>query len=48
MKLHERMHEDEIWKVTVFQNLDDEIELKSCGVRLKVKEVYGPDVVLEA
>ena len=48
VKLHERMHADEIWKVTVFQDLDDEIELKSCGVQLRVRDVYGPDAVLES
>jgi hypothetical protein len=42
------MHADEIWKVTVFQDLDDEIELKSCGVQLRVRDVYGPDAVLES
>jgi len=48
VKLHERCSGDEIWKTSIFQDLEDEFELKSCGVRLKVRDVYGPRVVFEA
>ena len=48
VKLHERSSGDEIWKTSIFQDLEDEFELKSCGVRLKVRDVYGPRVVFEA
>jgi Uma2 family endonuclease len=48
VKLHERATGDAIWKTSIFQDLDDEFELKSCGVRLKVRDVYGPRVIFEA
>jgi len=48
VKLHERSSGDEIWKTSIFQDLEDEFELKSCGVKLKVRDVYGPRVVFEA
>jgi len=48
VKLHERSSGDEIWKTSIFQDLDDEFELNSCGVKLKVRDVYGPRVVFEA
>lgn len=47
VKLHERAHGDEIWKTSIFQDPLDEFELKSCGVRLKVRDVYGPRVVFD-
>ena len=48
VKLHERSNGDEIWKTSIFQDLDAEFELKSWGVRLNVRDVYGPRVVFEA
>ena len=45
VKLHERSSGDEIWKTSIFQDLEDEFELRSCGVRLKVRDVYGPRIV---
>ncbi len=45
IKLHQRSSGDEIWKTSIFQDLDDEFELKSCGVRMKVRDAYGPRVV---
>ena len=48
VKLHERATGEEIWKTSIFQDPEDEFELKSCGVRLKVRDVYGPRVVFEA
>jgi Uma2 family endonuclease len=48
VKLHERSSGNEIWKTSIFQDPEDEFELKSCGVRLKVRDVYGPRVVFEA
>lgn len=47
VKLHERRGPDEVWKTTLYQGLDEEIELKSCGVRLKVRDVYGGRVSFE-
>jgi Uma2 family endonuclease len=48
VKLYERSSGNEIWETSIFQDLDDEFELKSCGVRLKVRDVYGPRVEFEA
>lgn len=45
IKLHERRQADEIWKVTLYEKLGDEFELKSCGIRMKVQDVYGGEVV---
>jgi Uma2 family endonuclease len=47
VKLHERRSPDEVWKTTMYKDLDEEFELKSCGVRLKVRDVYGPRVSFE-
>lgn len=44
VKLHARSSADEIWKTTLYLALDDEFELKSCGVRMRVRDVYGPRV----
>jgi Uma2 family endonuclease len=47
VKLHQRSSGDEMWKTSIFQDLDDEFELKSCGVLMKVRDVYGPRVVFK-
>lgn len=46
VKLYERSSGDEIWKASIYRDLDEEVHLKSCGVRLKVRDVYGPRVSL--
>jgi len=44
IKLHAQSSADESWKTTIYRELDDEFELKSCGVRMRVRDVYGPRV----
>jgi len=47
VKLHERSTSDEVWKSTIYQELDEEFELKSCGVKLKLRDVYGPRIAFD-
>lgn len=48
IKLHKRSSGDEMWMTTIYRELDEEFELKSCGVRMRVRDVYGPRVAFEA
>ena len=47
VKLHERTNSDEIWRTSIYTGLDEEFEIKSCAIRLKVRDVYGPRIQFE-
>ena len=40
VKMHARTQADEIWRMTIYSKLDDEILLASCGVKLTMGAIY--------
>jgi Uma2 family endonuclease len=42
--MYSRASSDEVWATTLYSELDEEFELKSCGVRMRVRDVYGDRV----
>ena len=41
VKLYSRQSADEVWRVRVYEDLTDAVDLESCGCRLTLSEIYA-------